>query len=345
MPTFDDRVLWIDAAKGLGISLIAFGHIWSLSNPPLIYWWLFSFHVPLFFFISGITLKIRPDSVGAALMTRAKRLLVPYFWYAGFGYLLYLAGYVAARGMSEMPAQFDYGLWVPLLGILHGTAGDGYLVNSPLWFLPALLVSFSLAYLINALVPALALRIALTLIIMAVGLAINDQIRLPFSIVPGLIALGFLQAGYWFGQTQRLDRLNKKQALMIAVLLLLASLISPINGAVGLAGATVNNPLLFVLFAAIGIGMCTLGVYCLPRGLQHLLARVGRYSLIILVTHMLIIKGIKVSLQIIMGWNFATMESHWGQGSVVLVLTVIGLLVAVPLINRFAPFTLGPGQR
>ena len=44
------RIHWIDIAKGMGIYLVVLGHIYR-SNPVLI--WICSFHMPLFFILSG----------------------------------------------------------------------------------------------------------------------------------------------------------------------------------------------------------------------------------------------------------------------------------------------------
>ena len=44
------RLEWIDKAKGIGIILVILGHT---ICPPNIKFWLYSFHMPLFFFLSG----------------------------------------------------------------------------------------------------------------------------------------------------------------------------------------------------------------------------------------------------------------------------------------------------
>ena len=48
------RILWIDYAKAFAMFFVVIGHVNSgnyLTN------WIYSFHMPLFFFLSGITLK------------------------------------------------------------------------------------------------------------------------------------------------------------------------------------------------------------------------------------------------------------------------------------------------
>ena len=50
------RIDWIDAAKGFAILLVMMGH----SDPPeVVMTWLYTFHVPLFFFLSGYVFKIK----------------------------------------------------------------------------------------------------------------------------------------------------------------------------------------------------------------------------------------------------------------------------------------------
>lgn len=54
-----DRVAWIDIAKGYGILSIMAGHV-GIGKAGLL---LYSFHVPLFFFLSGYVFKIGGDFV------------------------------------------------------------------------------------------------------------------------------------------------------------------------------------------------------------------------------------------------------------------------------------------
>ena len=49
------RVNWIDYAKAIAMVLVIFGHI---ATRNCLKDWIYSFHMPLFFSLSGITLKI-----------------------------------------------------------------------------------------------------------------------------------------------------------------------------------------------------------------------------------------------------------------------------------------------
>lgn len=49
------RITFVDIAKGFGIFLIILGHLITYGHP--IFKWIFSFHIPLFFFLSGYVFK------------------------------------------------------------------------------------------------------------------------------------------------------------------------------------------------------------------------------------------------------------------------------------------------
>ena len=70
------RVTWIDTAKGYGIILVVVGHICLGAADGGLSWFIFLFHMPLFFILSGLLMKAEP--VGIGLRKKARSLLVPY---------------------------------------------------------------------------------------------------------------------------------------------------------------------------------------------------------------------------------------------------------------------------
>lgn len=78
------RVVSIDIARAIGIVLVVIGH-YLPDGAPLWYLgmreWIYSFHMPLFVFISGYVymLTYRKESYKDFLLRKSKRLLIPYF--------------------------------------------------------------------------------------------------------------------------------------------------------------------------------------------------------------------------------------------------------------------------
>lgn len=69
------RLAWVDVARGYGILAIMISHL--LTGYPLAKW-LFTFHVPLFFFLSGYVFR-DGKNWKPFLKGKCQRLLVPYF--------------------------------------------------------------------------------------------------------------------------------------------------------------------------------------------------------------------------------------------------------------------------
>ncbi len=128
------RVEWIDVARGIGICLIVLGHV--LPNCD-IRKFLYGFHVPLFFFLSGAT--FRPGSSFAVfLKKKCKSLLIPY-WIVMFISILLFAwfGEYAVNTLNIQVNTFSWHGY--LLGAVYGNGKTGWLkANLPLWFLPCL---------------------------------------------------------------------------------------------------------------------------------------------------------------------------------------------------------------
>jgi fucose 4-O-acetylase-like acetyltransferase len=84
------RVYWIDYAKGIGIFLVVLGHairglIASLVIEPSallkgVDQWIYAFHMPLFFFVSGLLIeRATVKSLKTSLMIKFQTIAYPYF--------------------------------------------------------------------------------------------------------------------------------------------------------------------------------------------------------------------------------------------------------------------------
>ena len=69
----NSRIPWIDIAKGYGTILVIYAH---LGVGPL-WTWIYSFHMPLFFFLSGYVFSTKYDAKNF-IKKKCKSILVPY---------------------------------------------------------------------------------------------------------------------------------------------------------------------------------------------------------------------------------------------------------------------------
>ena len=88
-PSDGDRVSWVDSARGVGIVLVVVGHtLRGLIGGGLMAWgpaarsadaWIYSFHMPLFFALSGLFLaRSASKPWGAFLGDKARTIAYPY---------------------------------------------------------------------------------------------------------------------------------------------------------------------------------------------------------------------------------------------------------------------------
>ncbi len=52
------RIEWVDIAKGIGIILVIIGHVNTFNSS--VKEWIYSFHMPLFFILAGVTISPPP---------------------------------------------------------------------------------------------------------------------------------------------------------------------------------------------------------------------------------------------------------------------------------------------
>lgn len=122
------RIGFLDIAKGIGILLVALAHNDLQAYAPFLHKVIYSFHMPLFFFLSGMF--FRPTTPLAALARkRFDSLLRPYFFTI---FALYFAA-LFFDGTMGFP--------VALSRTLKALYANGFSLDwVAMWFLPALFV-------------------------------------------------------------------------------------------------------------------------------------------------------------------------------------------------------------
>lgn len=122
----------IDVAKGLGIMLVVFGHNWwVLQHSETLFRVVYSFHVPLFFYLAGIFLKAQ-EPWSRTVVSKAQALLQPY-------------AVTLLLGVGLALATHSLKLERYVLGALYAS---GPAIPNPwqaLWFLPHLFLALIVA--------------------------------------------------------------------------------------------------------------------------------------------------------------------------------------------------------
>ena len=74
------RMDWADLCKFVGIFFMVWGHA---GVSPGVDVYLHSFHMPVFFFLSGYLLSVSKHRLPEMLASRFKSLIIPYFVFGG----------------------------------------------------------------------------------------------------------------------------------------------------------------------------------------------------------------------------------------------------------------------
>lgn len=132
-----ERIHYIDIAKAFAIFFIVFGHVIVHSeNSDLTLRFVCSFHVVLFFVLSGYTFNTNKP-FKEFISQRFSRIMIPYFIWA----VLFLVPYFILGGKAgeQLGTEQSFNIVTLLKNILYGNGNSANLKqNSSLWFLPSL---------------------------------------------------------------------------------------------------------------------------------------------------------------------------------------------------------------
>ena len=131
-----ERVSWIDCAKGVAAVLMVLGHTWF---PESIKVFFYSFHMPLFFILSGYTFRFNTSgNVKAFFLKRIKPVVVYYICFASLN--------IVWKGMkAALSGEFALeAICKDILGIIVNIRGAEY--GPGLWFLTAFIAGYIVFY-------------------------------------------------------------------------------------------------------------------------------------------------------------------------------------------------------
>ncbi|MDZ7857361.1 acyltransferase family protein [Sphaerotilus sp.] len=294
------RTQWIDWAKTIGIWLVVFGHI--PGNHLAVSEFIYAFHMPLFFFISGYLAKSR--SVVETARSGVVRLLIPYamfyvltwLWWYFFGFLRH------PEWFSHLPA-FQAALVQPLFGMLFG-AGYGTslsnMINVPLWFLVGLF-NVSVAFSVVDALKSWPMKFMCAALLSGIPYVLTSRgIDLLFSLDSALMALPFYVGGKYAAEAGLVERCapawaDKKtegylRPLVIALSFAAVGLVAAANGRVDINHVSYGkHPLLFYFGGLAGIVLVWAVSECCARWIYGpTVFTISRGAIVILALHAIV---------------------------------------------------------
>ena len=238
---------WIDVVKFWGMLAIVWGHTLSDGN---VRHYLYSFHVPLFFFVVGLFFASPKRSFWHFTAKRAKDLLIPYFLFASISILIFsVLGNLAGAALNQDVS--GYTLSANLVEMLTGQCR----ANRPLWFLPCMFVCYLLCFAIARALENGSVCRKRTAAVVIAGISVflcfmNERFwnigGLFFKIDVAVFMLAFISVAYLL-KSLLLKRFQPPIAILLAMLLLTVGGITAFtNSEIDYLGNHYGNVFLFL---------------------------------------------------------------------------------------------------
>ncbi|MEE0931221.1 MAG: acyltransferase family protein [Acutalibacteraceae bacterium] len=328
------RLDYIDMLKGIGIILVVMGHhLLELDGLGI---WIYSFHMPLFFIITGYLSehkKEKCEDIKRVVINKAKSLMYPYFTFSLINIIWYVVFYI----ITPIGGQPGETLKVVLLKTL---TTFGY---HAMWFLPAFFVGTVLFTVINKTKFSHIIHI----IVLIAGCAVCIWIRhteMERNVVwyvlnyisRTAVATSFIYIGSLICRfLNKLNNLTEWICIAVCAVIVVITLIINLTymNEYNLAISEIGNPLLFYI-SSISNSILLL-LICKKINLKKgLLNFYGKNSLVIMALHM----GFPVEIAWLIVGITKCPFSALVNSIIVIIIEFIIMTVCILLINKYFKF-------
>ena len=359
------RLDYLDMVKGIGILLVVIGHMQDISTGLRV--WISSFHMPLFFIVSGILMAVKnePDkNIKESIYKKFKGIIIPYLWFS-------LSYFVIDIGNVTVIGNIDKRTF-----IVDTISSLTFYGMSVLWFLPALflasiffimiakmcniylvklkseliiVVSFIISIIIAILAYVIKLQVAKLYDNNADSLLITSLINIIYIFLRALISMSFVAFGYCIRRIyEKLISIDAKYkiidnrifCLVVGMILLAINIVLGMkNECVDLHNMLLNNVPLY--YCAAFSGTLAMINICKALPVVKLVTYYGRNSIIVMACHInyyILYAGIKFAWVVD---AYVTRAKHYVFVIVTMVTVFVLSTIVIEGINRLFPFVLG----
>lgn len=323
------RLIWVDQLKAFAMFLVVWGHCIQRCKTVFLLRLIYSFHMPLFFIISGLTFNTkRKDSITNFAKHKAKTILYPYFAFSIILIPLWLLNRSLGAVQNDSIIEIVMGIFYSNSGVIRATSNAG-------WFLVTLFfaeIIFYVAFKIygrdHKKLFLISLLVAIIGFISPLG---PEKMDAPFHLDVALVGQFFICVGMIL--KENLHIFNRYMARFgkfnLAILItILSAFFGYINNTVDISNEVYGN-ILYMLISSIGMSISLIYIF------EHISALpivpfIGKNTLIFLMVHVPILRLCQSVFPII--------EHSRLYASITAVLLYASLIVMSFIIRRFCNF-------
>ena len=320
------RIHWIDIAKGIGIIFVVLGHC-QISQKLLHV--ITYFHMPLFFFLAGYVFRPGEQTFSEFFKKRVRSILVPYAFFLLLSILASMCRNLIGQEIT-IQETFD--------GLLSAGSVES---NRPLWFLRSIFAVEMLFFLLCLILHTFSVKKMAALIYAGFGVVFAMNWSFYTRTINGLL---FYAIGYAAKQMNLADVLTKRKGLLCIAsgIGFAATSWYMIHNQYSFSITTRDNLLPFLLVTHIGILFVVMLSLCISK--NWILEFLGRHSLVILGTHILVKDIISVGLKLVLNNNTFIDTVSNGNAVLTTVLILIGCSFLAVAAERWCPMLIGKGK-
>ncbi|MGE6631935.1 acyltransferase family protein [Bacillus sp. NPDC077027] len=331
------RLEWVDAAKGIGILLVVMAHV---PTSDTFKQFIYSFHIPLFFLLSGMMFQPKSLSAIAFIQKKAKSLLLPYLYFSIITYVFWFS----VTRFFAFKHQTDIDPFVPFTGIFLSNADHSRLTHNPaIWFLTTLFIVEVLFFFLHRLAKGkTSALLSLTILCGGIGYVTTLYLHqsLPWNVNVTFTAVVFYSIGY-LAKHVFVELKSDPTLLLCTGLLMTSGYIQSFNTRIDMRVNDLGHIFIFYLCALLGSAAVIYMSFKLKQ--SSILTYLGRNSIVILVLQFVGIDIVKAFVYYGLGIDISdTKQLSW-----MLFYTIATLLLMVPCITFFKkyPMLLGKTTR